>query len=359
MMTREGMMKTGIKRIHQVGTAACATLAVILLLAGSLPCFAQTAHGQPQDLEFEIINATTGKGGTVDRMTIDYVTARRNNVADFQPADTTFTAPGVPIMESGKYIITVWHQDVPYWWSKRGRELVDGPVTLHVFDTVPSLDGVSLSGLNLVIRRQESLLRLEYMLQVDNQAKPQVTVVGHPATFELALPAGVSDIEASYTRGPDPTPVPVHSPGSHSGLTVPLTPGQNLIHVKAVVPWTEGMEIPVGSDLPVGSWSVLASPEWLEVSSTDIEENDREQVSGFRRFAGFPLEAGSIVDLRLTSGEQAAGPEEDLFTRKAPAEQEAGGAADETDQDGGKQLPLIFLLVLIIVILVAVRRRKS
>ncbi len=350
-------MKTGNKWIYPGRTAA---LAVILLLAGTLPAFAQTEAGRPEDLEFEIINATTGRGGTVERMTIDYVTTRRNNVADFQPADTTFTAVDVPVLESGKYIITVWHDNVPYWWSKRGRDLVAGPITLHVFDAVSNLDGVSVSGLNLVIRRQESLLHLEYMLQIDNLAKPQVTVVGSPATFELALPTGASEIEARYTRGPDPMTVEVNSPGTHSGLAVPLTPGQNLIRIEAVIPWSEGLEIPVGSDLPMTNWSILASPEWLEVGSTDIEENSREKVSGFRRYAGFPLESGEMVNLRLTSGEHEAGPGEDLFTKDAPAEKEAGeGTTDTADKDGGKPLPLIFMFVLIIVILVAVRRRRS
>ncbi|MCK9997235.1 MAG: hypothetical protein KAH56_13250 [Candidatus Krumholzibacteria bacterium] len=351
------MMKTGTNRINPGGIAA---LAVILLLAGTLPAFAQTEAGRPQDLEFEIINATTGRGGTVERMTIDYVTTRRNNVVDVQPADTTFTEPDVPVLEGGKYVITVWRHGVPYWWSKRGRELVAGPVTLHVFDAVSSLDGVAISGLNLVIRRQESLLHLEYMLQIDNLAKPQVTVVGSPATFELALPAGASSIEASYTRGPDPMPVAVDSPGSHSGLAVPLTPGQNLIRIEAVVPWSENLELPVGSDLPVTSWSVLASPEWLEVGSTDIEENTRDQVSGFRRYAGFPLESGEMVNLHLTSGEHEAGPDEDLFTKDAPAEKETDeGTTDTADKNGGKPLPLIFMFVVIVVILVAVRRRRS
>jgi hypothetical protein len=353
------MMKTGNKWINRSGIAA---LAVILLLAGTLPALAQTEAGRPRDLEFVIINATTGEGGTVDRMTIDYVTTRRNNVADFQPPDTTFTEPDVPIVEGGKYIITVWRHGVPYWWSKRGRELVAGPITLHVFDAVSNLDGVSISGLNLVIRRQESLLHLEYMLQIDNLAKPQVTVVGSPATFELALPGGASEIEASYTRGPDPVPIDVDSPGTHSGLSVPLTPGQNLIRIEAVVPWSEGLEIPVGSDLPVTKWSILASPEWLEVGSTDIEENSIEKVSGFRRFVGFPLESGEMVNLRLTSGEHEAGPEEDLFAKDAPAETEddgATGATDAAEKDGGKPLPLILLFVVIIVIIVAVRRRRS
>ena len=359
MTTREGMMKTGKKWIHPCGTAA---LAVILLLAGTLPAFAQTEAGRPTDLEFVIVNATTGQGGTADRMTIDYVTTRRNNVLDIQPPDTTFTEPDVPVVEGGKYLITLWRHGVPYWWSKRGRELVAGPITLHVFDAVSSLDGVTVSGLNLVIRRQESLLHLEHMLEVDNQAKPQVTVTGSPATFELALPAGASEIEAVYTRGPDPMPIDVDSPGPHSGLAVPLTPGQNLIRIEAVVPWSEGLEIPVGSDLPMAHWSVLASPEWLEVGSTEIEENSNEQVSGFRRFVGFPLESGEMVNLRLESGEHDAGPEEDLFTKDAPAGTGAGGTTEATDgaeKDGGKPLPLILMFVVIIVILVAVRRRRS
>ncbi|MEN8005924.1 MAG: hypothetical protein ABFS42_02875 [Candidatus Krumholzibacteriota bacterium] len=352
-------MKTGNYGKRPGRTAAAAAAAGLVILACAWPGLAQTSEGQPQDLQFEVINATTGEPGTVDRMTVEYVTARRNSVADFEPEGSAFMALGVPVITNGKYIVTVWTGGVPYWWSKRGRELVEGPVVLHVFDTVSSLEGVSFAGLNLVVRRQESILRLEYMLQVANEASPQVSVFGSPATFELALPQGASEITASYTRGPDPTPIPVAFSGTTGGLSVPLTPGRNQIRLEAVVPWTEGMVIPVGSDLPVDSWSVLASPEWLEIGSTDVEENDSDGVQGFRRFAGFPLESGEIVDLRLNSGEHGAGPEEKLFAKEAPAEQEDTAAAETADEGSGKQLPLIFLLVLIIVIIVAVRRRQT
>ena len=311
-----------------------------------------------QDLEFEVINATTGEPGTVDRMTIDYVTQRNNNVADFEPDGSSFTARDVPVLDAGKYIITVWRQGIPYWFSKRGRDLTPDKVTLHVFDTVRSLDQVTLTGMNLVLRRQESLLRIEYMIHIDNAVSPQATVVGNRGTFELALPDGATDIEATYVRGPDPTEFSIHSPGTRSGLDVPLTPGANQVRITAVVPWNDGMKIPVGSELAMQAWSILASPEWLEVGSTDIEENDAEKVAGFRRFAGFPLEAGEIVDLRLNSGEQAAGPEEDLFTGDSPAEQEAAaGSADGTGR--GMTLPLIFVGVLIIVVILAAARRRS
>lgn len=351
-------MKTGNKPI-QLGVGAAAVLIALQVLAIAVPGLAQTAMGDPQDLVFEIHNATTGESGSVDRMTIEYVRTRRNNVADFEPSGSVFTAKAVPVKEAGRYIVTVWHQGVPYWWEKRGRDLTAGPVTLNVFDVSSSLEGIFFSGLNLVLRRQESLVRLEYMLQILNSAKPQVTVMGGRQTFELALPRGASEIEASYTRGPDPTPVTVHASGTRSGVQVPLTPGVNQIRILAVVPWSEGMEIPVGSEIPVSAWSVLASPDWMEVGSTDMEENDSEQVPGFRRFAGFPLEAGEVVTVRLNSGLQVAGTEEELFTKDAPTEQEAGGPEKLDDKEGGMQLPLILVGVLIIVIIVtAVRRRK-
>lgn len=358
MMTREGMMKTGNKPIH-LGVGAAAALVALLVLAAAAPGSAQTATGEPHDLVFEIINATTGESGSVDRMAIDYIKTRRNNIVDFEPSGSVFTAKAVPVRDAGKYIITVWYQGVPYWWEKRGRDLTAGPVTLNVFDVSGSLEGVSFSGLNLVLRRQESLVRLEYMLQVLNTAKPQVTVLGGRQTFELALPRGVSEIEASYTRGPDATPVTVHASGTGSGVLVPLTPGVNQIRIQAIVPWSEGLEIPVRSDIPISAWSVLASPEWMEVSSTDMEENDSEQVPGFRRFAGFPLEADESITIRLNSGRQVADSEQELFTKDAPAEEEAGGREKLADKKGGMQLPLIFVGVLIIVIIVAAARRRK
>jgi hypothetical protein len=333
--------------------------AVAILAGGPGTVSAQSYDSQPRDLEFSTVNATTGEPVTVARLTIDYVTERRNNVADFEPEDATFVARGVPILEAGKYIITAWHQGVPYWWSKQGRDLAPGTTTLHVFDTTSALDNVVLTGMNLVIRRQESLLRLEYMLQVTNNTSPQATIMGRPGTFELALPRAARDIKAVYTRGPDPTGIPLGSPGRSMTLEVPLTPGANQIRIEAVVPWTESMNLPVGSNLPVEAWSVLAAPEWLEVHSTDMEENDREKVAGFRRFVGFPLEAGEAIDLRLNSGEQAAGEAEDLFTGEAPAEQETTDAENPAEKSGGMTLPLILVGVLIIVVIIAAVRRRS
>ncbi len=333
----------------------------LLLLAMALPATAQTVQGEPTDLKFTVVNATTGQPGTVDRMTIEYVRSRRNGILDFEPSGSEFVAPGVPIKDVGEYIVAVWFEKVPYWWSMRGRDLIGQTTTLHVFDTTTRLDGVSIKGMNVIIRRQDSLLNLEYMLQVENAASPQQTIFDRVATFELDFPAGAREVEASYRRGPDPTPIPADTHGSQRlSLAVPLTPGVTQIQVTAVVPWQEGMTVPVGSNLAVASWSVLASPEWLEVRAMELERAE-SGAPGFKRLTGPALSAGRDLALQLFSGEHEAAPEADLFATDSTATAAAGEAGrPEAAAKGGFPLPLVFTgFVIIIVAALAIRRRRQ
>ncbi len=337
-------------------------LLLLLIVLTSLPAAAQSVQGDPADLNFEVINATTGEPGTVERMRIDYVRTRLNGILDFEPAGSQFIAPGVPIRDVGKYIVTVWHQGVPYWWSLRGRQLIGQTTTLHVFDTTGDLTGVSIKGLNLVIRRQETLVKLEYMLQVANTATPQKTVSDPAATFELDFPAGTSNLEATYRRGPDPTPIKAETyGGKHLSLAVPLTPGLNQIRIEAVLPWQEGMEIPLGSNLAIDSWSILATPEWLEVRGMELETSEGNAVPGYSRLSGPPLAADRQFPLQLFSGEHAAGEAQDLFTQDSPAAAEAAKDTDRTgEKSGGNLLPFMFGGVLVIILVVTtVRKRKK
>lgn len=331
----------------------------LLLLMAALPAASQTLDGEPTDLQFQVIDATTVQPCRVERMTIEYVSARRNGILDFEPDGADFVAPAVPLKDGGEYIVTVWYQNVPYWWSRRGHQLKGQTTTLHVFDTTSAVDNVAIKGLNLVVKHQETLLRLEYMLQVENQTKPQQTVVDRVATFELDFPAGASQIEANYRRGPDPTPFAADSHGSRRlSLAVPLTPGLNQIQIKAVVPWQEGLKLPIGSNLAVQSWSILASPEWLDIRAMELEEQD-SSVPGFKRLAGPMLEAGRDMSLQLFSGAGNTEPASDLFAHDSTATP-AETAATGTDKTKGGGFPMILVFsafVIIIVAAMAIRRR--
>ncbi len=337
-------------------------LALVLVLSWNpLPATAQSVDADPVDLHFEVINATTGQPASVERMTIEYIRTRRNGILDFEPSGSSFVAPGVPIKGVGKYIVAVWYQDVPYWWSMRGQQLMDETMILHVFDTTDKLDGVSIKGLNLVIRRQETLLHLEYMIQVDNTATPQKTILDRTATFELDFPSNASNIEATYTRGPEATPFEAETRGSSQlSLAVPLTPGLNHIRIEAVLPWRDGMEVPLGGELAIADWSALVSPDWLEVQAMELEKGEGGDLPGFTRWSGPALEAGRRFPLRLLSGEVEAGPAEDLFT------QESGDTASDAGQDGsnkekGGGLPLTFMFggvfTIILIAAVVMKRR--
>jgi len=332
---------------------------VILLLApllapGSAP--AQNLVGEPTDLQFTVRDATTGQPAAPERLMMQYVAGRLNTVLDMKPGGAEFTAPAVPVKDIGQYIVTLWYQGVPYWWQKRGSDLAAGPVALDVFSVSESLDAATITGLNLIVRHRETTADLELMVEVTNLAKPQATLDRGSGTFELELPAGATDIEASYQRGPEPTPVAVSLAGTRASIGMPLTPGANQLRLKARAPWDGAFDLPVGSNLPIDAWSLLTAPASVTVEADGMQGPDEQSVPGFVRRAGPALAPGRAFTVRLQSG-VAAGEPEPLFSDTAPAADPATDAAKKPE--GGRRFPaaLVLLAALIIIGGVAFARR--
>jgi hypothetical protein len=336
-------------------------LALCFLCAGlatPAPSPAQSAQGDPADISFQVVNATTGQAGTVDRLTIEYLTHVPNPVIDIQPEGPEFTVPEVPIKDIGKYVITAWKSGVPYFWSKRGQALLTETTTLHVFDTSEDRSALVIAGLDFILKKTESLVQLEYMLRVENAARPQVTIVGDPV-LELYVPEGARDFDASYNRGSEPTPVTVRQLGSNRvGLVMPLTTGNNQIRLVCRAPWQEGMTIPLGSDLGVQAWNLLASPVNLDIQAFELEPSNDRALPGHLRFRGPSLDAGRRFTMRL-QGSIPAGPEEEVFTTEAPAEQESEPSAEE--ENGPLPFPVFVAtpIIVVFIVLLVVRRRRS
>lgn len=331
-------------------------LALIVALWGVHLASAQSAQGDLEDIQFEISNVTTGEPGTIDRLEIHYSTHVLNPVLDIQPEGSSFTVPAVPIKDIGHYVITAWHEGVPYFWSIRGRTILDGPVTLHVFDTVSDMSAVKVTGLNLLFRKGESVVDLEYMIKVDNPLRPQATITGDP-TLVLRVPPEAGNFEVQYTRGPKPIEVPIQSMGSGMvGLQVPLTTGQNQIRLSCTIAWQEGMEIPVGANVPVEAWSLLATPENLDIESFQLEPDNSQDLPGYLRFIGPVLEADQRFSFRVKKS-IAAGEAEEVFEAEAPGT----GDADPEDLDkenGGRNFPLLIGSPIIVVLIVLIARRR-
>lgn len=338
-------------------------LSALLLAALAQPgaARAQGVVGDPTDLRFTVRNATTGQPAVAERIAIDYVAGRLNTILDTKPGGAEFTAAAVPVKDIGQYIITLWYEGVPYWWQKRGTDLLAGTIALDVFGVTASLESATVSGLNLVVRHRETTAELELMIEIANEARPQVTISQSSGTFDLMLPAGATGIEASYQRGPEPTPVTVTLNGTRATLAMPLTPGANRVRLVARVPWDGALEIPVGSNLPVAAWSLLTAPSSVAVETTELQAADETSAPGFARRAGPALAAGQVVNLRLLAGAPAGEPEP-LFTTEADSAAAEGDVAATagTEDKRGLPLPLAGLAVLIIIGgLIFARRRRS
>lgn len=339
-----------------LGLAACLAAAL-----AAPPARAQAVAGSPADLQFTVRDATTGQPATAERLVIDYIAGRLNTILDMQPSSPSFAAPGVPVKDIGQYVLTIWYQGVPYWWQKRGSDLLAGPVQLDVFSATEAREAVTMTGLNIVVRQRGDTAEIECLVEVTNDALPQATVLRTFGTFELPLPAGATAVEASYRRGPEPTPISVTVTGPRAQLAVPLTPGANHIRLVARAPWDGVLELAVGSDLALTAWSLLVTPASVTVESTGLQAPDETSAPGYVRRPGPALAAGETLVVRLHSGTPAGEPEQ-LFT--AAPETAAGDAAPAAaaDDAGGRglPLPLAALLVLIIIgALVLVRRARS
>jgi len=344
-------------------TFAALLTALLGLSAGpAVPAaVAQAVAGSPADLQFTVRDATTGQPAAAERLVIDYVAGRLNTIYDARPAGPSFTAPGVPVKDIGQYVLTLWYQGVPYWWQKRGSDLLAGPVQLDVFSVTEARDGLTVTGLNVVVRQRGAAAELEILATIANDSRPQATVLRQAGTFELPLPASATAVEASYRRGPEPTPVAVTVAGSRAALAMPLTPGANEVRLVARAPWEDALELAVGSDLAVAAWSLLAAPPSVTIEGAGLQAPDESSAPGYVRRPGPPLGAGEALAVRLLAGTPAGEPEQ-LFTSEPESATVAASPAPGEDggKSGGLPLPLAALLVLIIIgALVLVRRGRS
>lgn len=350
----------GRPRIRATRPAAAALIAVLLVALPGALARAQSAVGAPADLQFSVRDATTGQPAVPERVVIEYIAGRLSTVFDSRPAGADFTAAAVPVKDIGQYVITLWHQGVPYWWQKRGTDLLAGPVKLDVFSVTEARDAVTVTGLNLVVRQRGAAAELELLAEVTNDARPQATVLRAGGTLELPLPAGATAVEATYQRGPEPTPVPVTVTGSRASLAVPLTPGANRIRLVARAPWDDVLELAVGSDLPLAAWSLLVAPASVGIEGAGLEAPDETSAPGLVRRAGPALGAGESLAVRLLAGAQAGEPEQ-LFAQEQPAGGDGGptgeGAPGRAEGKGGFPAPLAALAALIIIGALVIARR--
>jgi hypothetical protein len=339
--------------------ALAASLCLLLATAGARAQLPDDA--EPTDVVITVHNGTTRSDGRGDMVVVELLGAVRREVASGGTFTGETTLSNVPISPSRDYLTTVRYAGVDYYAKARGSELQRGPVQVYVFDTSTDREALTITGMDVIARRQGSTLKLEYIVTIENESRPQVSIVPAPATLEIVLPADASGIEAIDMRGAEATAAATVTAGrGRAGLVVPFAPGRNSIRLSYLIPMTGEVVVPIGANVTVQSWDLLAFPASLQVWGRGLEADPSSSASdAYIRYLGSPLAANQSFDVSINSSAVAQGDQEteEIFTQPAPGEAEQPDAAQDSGS-GGRAAVIVPLAVVLVVALIVSRRRR-
>jgi len=272
------------------------------------------------DATIRVELGVTGSAVRAERVLLREVGAVMTTVAEASDVDGEVTFEDLKLYNFKPHIVSAWVDGVAYHTKVNGQVFMNGqPAIVHAFEQTDDLDGVTITGMNVVVRKQEGGFEVEYIVTLDNQSRPQRTVRADALPLQLSLPRGLRGIEVDVDNGPDPLTGSLRSAGGGlQGVTAALPPGEARITVRGDLPTADRVDFTVELNLPVAQWSLLAWPASLEVRSFDLEHDDANAYSEFSRWRGPALEPGREIDVSV--GTPTAPEAEPVFAEAGQTE---------------------------------------
>jgi len=253
------------------------------------------------DLTVQVLLAGDGTPVVADRVVIRAQSALMAVVAEAPDVDGEVTFPRVPVILPRSYIVSAWVDGVGYHVRHSGQAFAAGePAIVHAFESTDRTDGLTITGMNLVVRQRDRGFGFEAIVTVDNQSRPQRTVRADALPVQLALPEGLEQIVVEVDDGPEPFAATLQ-PASDllTGVVVGIPPGQARITVKGIVPADAEVSFSAASSLPVDAWSLLVWPGDLSVDGDGLRRDDERDYGGYGRWSGDALAPGQSLAIRV------------------------------------------------------------
>lgn len=258
------------------------------------------------DLTVQVLSAGDGSPLAADRVLVRSEGGLLDVLADATGVDGEVTFARVPVVLPQTYIVSAWVDGVGYHVRHTGQAFADGtPAVVHAFEPTDSTEGLTITGMNLVIREREDGFGFEAVVTVDNQSRPQRTVRADALPLQLALPDGLEQITVEVADGPEPFEASLRPTGALTGVVAAIPPGKIRVTIKGVVAADAELAFSPSFNLPVDAWSLLVWPGDLQVDSFDLQQDRERDYGGFGRWQGRALDAGQTVDLRVGSPQPA------------------------------------------------------
>ncbi len=325
-----------------------ATWPVMLVFGGLLACVATAQEAvfdrQAATMTVRVVDGPSGRPVTAERVLVREPGAVTTTVAEHVDVDGSVTFRDVMLLNFKPYIVTAWVQGVAYHAEQTGQAFLDGKeLTVHAFPQTDDVSGLVITGLNVIVRERQNGLGVEWVLQLENRARPQRTVPAGALPVRLALPPGLQGVSVEVGRGPDPLTASVADAGDGlMGVAVDLPPGTARVTVSGFVT-APRVDLTMAFNLPVEAWSLLAWPALLEVRSFDLERDTSSSDPAFARWRGPTLAPGQ----RLTA---SVGLPASLATHLEPVDADEPMPATTTPPTGGPRFPVRTVVAAIVLL---------
>jgi hypothetical protein len=259
------------------------------------------AEGDPEllpvDVTVRVVNGTTRADGRAESVALFETGPNRQPLASARDVTGQVVLRRLFLDETRAYLVQAESGGTPYFAQATGHDLAAGPLTIYVFETTTDRADVSVSELNLQVRRAETDLQLEYLITITNSANPQRTVLPDPTSFELRLPDGAVGAAFEVLSGAAPqktAAVAGQTPG-RAAFAVPLRSGATRLRVTTSLPYNGRAHLALAASLPVAKLTLLTSPADLRIDG-DFTDAGEDAATGCRLWTGPALDA----DLELS-----------------------------------------------------------
>lgn len=236
MTRRRGSCRLATPRPRTRGPRLGATraLAALLVLALVPSAHAFTVRGQ-------VINGTTGETPKSAKVVVVNPSGGMLQEREVEATDGRFEITGLD-PQAPIYLLRVDYDGVAYNTPVR-VDGADHDVTIHIYESTSSWDGIKVTVPHLAASRQGDHLNIEQMFEVSNQSSPPRTATGEQGFFHLFLPAEMETLTACFVTSlgvpVDRTPVPTGEAGVYR-VDYPIRPGITNVGVAYQVPYPSG-----------------------------------------------------------------------------------------------------------------------
>jgi hypothetical protein len=276
---------------------AALVLTALTVLTGSASAF--TVRGK-------IVNGTTGKS-------VDATVYAVNPSQGMDEEQSVKSKNGEFVLENlaaqGFYLLRVDYAGIQYNEPLQ-PDGTDKEVTVTVYETTASWDGVTVTMPHIAAVRDGDLLVIEQMYEINNATQPARSISGKDAFFRLYIPADVDTIAQCFVQSLnvplDRDPEPTGTPNQYY-IDYPIRPGITRFGLTYKVPYASGeYDLAQGVYYDIGHVSLFAVDPQMQITSTTHTLAKQEDVHGMASWTLHGLTRGSTLALKFVGGHEHA-----------------------------------------------------